>query len=590
MIRLAQPEYLALLAVVALMAAAAAWLARWRKRARREFAGPQAARWQGAAFSLGGILVLAAATLLVVAAARPQWGSRELLRDRQGVDLVIALDISQSMEAADVQPSRLALAQEELVRVVEQQRGSRIGLVFFAGSAIMRSPLTTDTQAVVQLIRRAGEEAGLVRAGSDMGAALAQAGEVLTHSENPGKAVLLVSDGEDHAGAYAEQAQALRERGIVVMTAGVGTARGAQLFDLDPRGQPVPKLDASRQPVISRLDEAALQSIAAAGGGSYYPVSASEGLGGIGVELSRLDPSPTGNDELTLPIERFQVFVAGGLALLIASWFLPAGLVLPLAARLRRMRPGPALPVLLVALFLGACGGGDSPRERNAEANRLYAAGDYQGALNAYQELLAERPDLDELSYNAGNALHRLGEYERAVEETRRALPPKDPALGASTYYALGNHLLQLQRLQEAYFAYRSALLLDPSDGDAKHNLELTLLLLGQSRPPSGQGNEAGQPDGPPQEGTAGPEGQEGQPGETPPGGTPQPGAPAGQPPPGATPGPSQAAAQRQLEEALAGIDEELTFEEAVRILELLREQQRQRQAPQGPRPSGPDY
>jgi len=588
-IRLAQPEYLALLAVVALMTAAAAWLARWRERARREFAGPQAARWQGSGFWLSTSPLLLAAALLVIAAARPQWGSRELLRERQGVDLVIVLDISQSMEAADVQPNRLAVAQEELVRLVEQQRGSRIGLVFFAGSAIMRSPLTTDTQAVTQLIRRADEEGGLVRAGSDIGAALAQAAEVLANSDNPGKAVLLVSDGEDHGGAFVQQAQALREKGIVVLTAGVGTAAGGQLFDVDARGQRVPKLDAARQPIVSRLNESVLRSIAATGGGAYHSLSEgrSGGLGGIGVELSRLDPSPTGDDALKLPVERFQVFLAAAAALLVASWFVPVRLALPILAWLRRARPHGALPLLLLTLVLVACGSGDSIREENARANRLYAQGDFRAALAEYQKLLAERPDLDALSYNAGNALHRLGEFERAAAETQRALPPRGPALGAATYYALGNHFLQLQRLEDAYFAYRRALLLDPADADAKHNLELTLLLLNRQQQPAAGGSGSDQPGPPGGEGTPG---QKQQPGASPEGTTPQPGeaenGPAAQP----TPGVPAAALQRQLEEALAGIDEELTFEEAIRILDLLREQQRQRQAPQGPRPSGPDY
>ena len=85
---------------------------------------------------------------------------------------------------------------------------------------------------------------------------------------------------------------------------------------------------------------------------------------------------------------------------------------------------------------------------------------------------------MPELSYNAGNTLHRLESYERAVAETQRALPPTDTELGANTYYALGNHLLALEELEQAYEAYRSSLLLDPDDEDAKHNLELTLARL----------------------------------------------------------------------------------------------------------------
>src|SRR5690606_33416742 len=103
------------------------------------------------------------------------------------------------------------------------------------------SPLTSDTQAMNQLIQRADREAGLTRVGSDLGAALAQAGVILSRSDNSGRAVVLVSDGEDHGGTFEAEAQALVDEGIAIYTAGVGTPDGAQLFDVAPDGTLVPK-------------------------------------------------------------------------------------------------------------------------------------------------------------------------------------------------------------------------------------------------------------------------------------------------------------------------------------------------------------
>jgi tetratricopeptide (TPR) repeat protein len=182
-----------------------------------------------------------------------------------------------------------------------------------------------------------------------------------------------------------------------------------------------------------------------------------------------------------------------------------------------------------------------------------------------------------ELSFNAGNALHRLESYERAVAETQRALPPTSTRLGAATFYALGNHLLALDRLEQAYDAYRNALLLDPSDGDAKFNLELTLLrMLAQEQPPQPQPGES-QPGEQPGEQQPG-EGQQPQP--------PQPGQQPTTPPSGPQQDPT-----RSLQEALEGIDEELTFEEAIRILDALREQQQRPRQDQGPGGgTWPDY
>src|SRR5262249_28597505 len=160
--------------------------------ARHAFGGPQASRWRDS-FSLAAtVFLLEAAVLIVIAIARPVWGTKEFTRERQGVDLVIVLDISASMQGTDVQPTRIRVAQDQPLRLVEAERGNRFGLVLFAGSSILRAPLTTDAAAMTQLIERASGEGGLVRTGSDLGSALEQAALILTASESAGKAVLIV--------------------------------------------------------------------------------------------------------------------------------------------------------------------------------------------------------------------------------------------------------------------------------------------------------------------------------------------------------------------------------------------------------------
>ncbi len=604
-----------LLGLLVLAMAAGLWaITRWRRRAQDVFAGPQAQRWPAAHYWPRYALLLGAALLIVFASARPQWGRKQYVREQQGIDLVIALDISQSMSATDVSPNRLAVAQQNLTTLVDAERGSRIGLVFFAGSAILRSPLTKDTQAMDQLILRADQEAGLTRVGSDLGAALDQAGLILATSQESGRAVLLVSDGEDFAGTFADKAAALRQKGIAVFTAGVGTPQGSTLVDLDPTtGTKTQKVDASGAPIVTHLDEDSLRTIADAGGGSYVRLSGnSDSLLALRNDLAALDQTPLGADRYTVPVERFQPFAIAAFVLLLLSWFVPSRLPRLAFSRLRRARPHAGLALILVALLAGACGSSDSLRQKNEAANQMYDAGNYQGALDAYQELLAQRPDVDQLSYNAGNALDRLGAYDRAVTETQRALPPSDTALGDATYYALGNHLLALGRLEDAYNAYRSALLLDPSDADAKYNLEITLALLNsQQQPPNdnqdqnqGSNDQSQSPDQ--QQGSASPDAS----------GTPEPGAQAtsaaspatgtqgtpeagpgggsGAAGPDATPGATPAAentpdAQQELLQALQGLGSDITYEQAVHILELL--QQQQQQAIQNPAgATGPDY
>src|SRR5690606_15092661 len=146
-----------------------------------------------------------------------------------------------------------------------------------------------------------------------------------------------------------------------------------------------------------------LRAIAQAGGGDYVHLdgSSTTSLLGIQNDLARLDQTPLGSETQDIPIERFQYLVAAGLVLLVLGWFTPSRLLLPSLRWLRRRRAHPALTMLFVALLVGACGE-DALRERNEAANELYEAGSYDEALAAYQELIAERPDVDEFSYNAG--------------------------------------------------------------------------------------------------------------------------------------------------------------------------------------------
>ena len=582
MIHFGQPEMIVLLVLVAAISACGLWLERWRRRARSSFSGPQAARWRGSIAWTGALLFLAAAVAITIAAMLPRWGSRELSREREGVDLVIALDISSSMLANDGAPTRMKQAQDELIRLVEAQRGSRIGLVFFAGTAIARSPLTTDTPAIGKLIARADREGGLIRTGSDIGAALAAAGRLLEGSETAGKAVLVVSDGEDHVDGFAAQLGALSERNIVVYAAGVGTTAGSTITELNAAGQPRVKLGTTGQPIVTRLDETTLRAIASGPNGRYLRLG-DEPLVSLTDDFTSLEQSPLGSDENRVPIERFQLFAAAAFVVLALSWLAPERLRWPRLRQMALQRPAPGVAVALLALIAGACGSGGSLREQIGAANQLYRDGVYDQALAAYEELLVERPDVPEIAYNAGNTLNRLGEYERAVAETQRSLPPTTNRLGNMSYYALGNHYLALNQPALAYEAYRNALLLEPEDQDAKFNLELSLLQMAppEQQPQQGQGPEGGEQ---PQQ----PSDQPGQPGELPQ----QPGQPTGSPVPGpATPGPSPAELQRSLQEALQGLDDELSFEEAIEILDLLKQQQeRPIQQSQPGAPAGPDY
>ena len=262
--------------------------------------------------------------------------------------------------------------------------------------------------------------------------------------------------------------------------------------------------------------------------------------------------------------------------------------------------------VFFLLPFLAACQATGGEAERlNQEGNERYRAGDFNGALESYQRGAAERPDLTALNYNAGNALHRMGQLDRAVRESQRAAANGSNDVRFRAYYALGNHFAVQQRWREAYESYRNALVLNPGDLDTKYNLEIALARLDQQTPPqarqpqpsANQGNQGdpqqGQGQGQPQSGQ--PDDGQGQPPSqgNPGQGTQQPGQGGQQPAQGGQPSagtPGQTGAQpgstqgraptdQEIKDALAQFERNLTIEDAMRILDLLAQQQRERQA-----------
>jgi Ca-activated chloride channel family protein len=554
----AEPSFLALLAAVPLAGLAVALLLRWKARAEARFVGERgrAAAGAGAGHlrpALKGALLTLALALLALAAARPQIGSREVPVERRGIDLMIALDVSRSMDAADVTPSRLARSQEEIGALLERLAGNRVGLVLFGGDALVRSPLTSDLAVVDGLVAAATRERGLTAPGSSLGAGVERATEALAASEAASRAIVVVSDGEDFGGQVPEAVQQASDEGILVYTAGVGTSSGATLPAAEEKAE---------VPTVTRLNEGLLRRMASTGSGSYVDLSVPEGtLAPLAGDLGALEKTLFAVESQSRPIERFQWFLAAGLALIAIEFVLPAGGGRP--RRGTRPRRWPLLPAaMLVAFVTAACVA--SVHSLNEEGNRLYQEGDFAGALEAYREAQVERPDLAELNLNAANALDRLEEYERAVDEVLRAFPIDDPALAFRAEYGLGNHYFRLGRLADAFEAYRRALVLDPSDADAKFNLELTARLLAQQPPEAPAQGEDGE-----QAPAAGaPAPTEGEAEQPPPG---QPGAPPSEPSAGDE---RLEQAKRALSDALAGIEGEFTVEEALKVLDLIGERQ----------------
>jgi Ca-activated chloride channel homolog len=247
---------------------------RARRRVERRLGDPAALRRMTADVGPLGRTLLAAVPLVALAAgvlalARPQAGFRLVTTTSQGADVVIALDLSLSMSARDVRPDRLGAARREILALLRELEGSRVGLVAFAGTAKVVSPLSTDLEGVSSLVETAGV-GDLAVAGSDIGAGLRLAGQLLRRPGEGARAVLVLSDGENLSGDPNAGLEAVRGAGARLFAIGVGDPAGASIPIVDSSGvvREV-KRDSEGKVVISRLDEPALRALARGGGGAY---------------------------------------------------------------------------------------------------------------------------------------------------------------------------------------------------------------------------------------------------------------------------------------------------------------------------------
>ncbi len=562
------PAYLVLLVMAPLAALCLGALAAWRTNARRRFGAQRA---DGSLRWLAPALLVAAITTAAFAAARPQFGNNDVRVEDRGINLVIVLDVSNSMDAPDTEPTRLGRAQAEIATLLDRLQGDRVGLVMFARMPFVRSPMTADLAALRRIVEGVHEERGLVPAGSDLGAAIRAATELLQTGEADTKAMLIISDGEDHGDTITPAITEAARAGVRIYTGGVGTTRGAQVVDLDPEtGEAVPRVGNDGEPVVTRLDAAQLQTLASAGDGRYIEL-AGDGrpLSGLAAELEGLEATTFGSDDSAAPIERFQIGAAVALALAVAAtlaavgWRLPAlGVGGPTLRRAARLWPLGAAGIF----FAGVCG--TSVAELNRRGNERFDAAQYTESLDPYRTAQSLDGARGELYYNAANALHMLDEYASAIEEAKRALPARDDGFESDVEYGLGSHYAAAARLKDSLEAFKRALLAQPGDEDAKHNLEIISQRL-RATPSPVATPTPGSPEGVPTPDTGTPD----DPSNGSEQGTPGAGEDSGEPTEGGDLSPEQL--QAALERALAGIDEQFTLEEALRVLELLEQQNR---------------
>jgi len=264
----------------------------------------------------------------VVAVMNPRKPGKEESTNRKGIDIAIALDVSKSMLATDVAPSRLDRAKQFISKLISSMPNDRFALVLFAGQAYLQMPLTTDHGAA-NLFVSAANPAAIPQQGTVISDALKRSAAVFSANDNKYKTVILISDGEDHDADATSTAKDLAEQGVMINTVGSGSVEGSTI--IDPSTGEIKK-DESGRPVISKLNEEILAEIAEGTNGVYTKLESSEGsLAGISKQLSQIDRTSFKDLSRANFKTYYLWFAAGMFVLLLGENFIPEKRRIPIA-------------------------------------------------------------------------------------------------------------------------------------------------------------------------------------------------------------------------------------------------------------------
>ncbi len=298
---------------------------KWKKKVKKEL-GDEAlvtaltADYSPKNYAYKFVFVLVAIALCMVGAANLRSPKQGTTGNRTGVDVMVALDVSNSMLAEDIKPNRLERARQVLNKLIDGLGNNRLGLVVFAGKAFLQMPLTSDLAAAKLYVSNASPDAVPVQ-GTVIGQALKMCNASLDTKEKKFKAIILISDGEDHDENVDGVIKELQDQGTIVYTVGIGSPGGAPIFDAATNDF---KKDENGNTVVSRLNEADLQKIAAQTGGEYHLFTTADAVADpILTGINQMQKKQIGGSGIRIYSSYFQIFLLVALVLLLLEILIP---------------------------------------------------------------------------------------------------------------------------------------------------------------------------------------------------------------------------------------------------------------------------
>ena len=326
---LAQPIYLTCFIPLLILAVLLAILAKRKEAVIRQLGTPELIAKLSATVNRSGrrwrkMLWFVVLVLLIIVLIRPRWGTQVEYNEREGVEIMVALDVSESMLAEDLKPSRLERAKLEISELMDRLEGNQIGLVLFSGAAFVQFPLTSDL-TTARMFLDAAEPGIISRPGTAIAEAINIARTGFNEERATQKVIILVTDGEDHEGDVIMAAEEATEQGIIIFAIGFGS----------PSGEPIPqyggqdeligyKKNRQGEIILTHLDETTLQQIAFITNGRYYRAAADgREVGFLASAIGELQTTELDGRFETRRIERFQWFLAIAIVALVIGELIP---------------------------------------------------------------------------------------------------------------------------------------------------------------------------------------------------------------------------------------------------------------------------
>lgn len=474
------------LAVIPLLIFLFWMVTRWKKNATKKIGDEHLVKllirnFSSRAYFIKFLIALLAFLFIITGAANLQKPGVMDEVQRKGVDVMIALDVSKSMLAQDIQPNRLERAKQFLNRLISQLPDDRIGLILFAGRAYMQMPLTSDHNSAIMFIQNASPET-VPTQGTVISEALRMSNTAFQRRDRKFKAVILVTDGEDHDPGSLKLAEELAGNGIMINAVGIGSPDGAVIPDAATNDV---KKDEQGNTVISKLNEAELQQIAQVSKGVYVHLEdPADAVNAITRQLGTIEETALDDQSFKDYISYFQWFLGIALLLLLIEFLLSE------KKWKLSMKRNPGLIVLMFLLTASS----SSAQEENTyirKGNALYKKGEVDKSLPEYKKATEINPLNPLANYNLGNAFFRHDNWNESVQAYENAIANADNnSFKEKSYYNKGVSLSKLKKLEESIEAYKNALKLDPNDEDARHNLQKALYELKQQNKQQEQQNK----------------------------------------------------------------------------------------------------